>query len=54
MKNTKKSNGITRFEFLKNSGFLAAGITLLPGFVNANPGDEKNNGKAVAAKISEL
>ena len=33
MNNTKKSNGITRLTFLKNSGFLAAGITLLPGFV---------------------
>ncbi len=42
MNNTKKSNGITRFEFLKNSGLLAAGVTLVPGFVHTNPGDERN------------
>src|SRR6185312_385170 len=51
MNNTKRSNGITRLAFLKNSGFLAAGIMLLSDFVNANPGDEKYNNTAVA-KIS--
>ncbi|MGH2563856.1 MAG: DUF4838 domain-containing protein, partial [Ginsengibacter sp.] len=52
MNNIKKSNGITRLAFLKNSGLLAAGITLVPGFVYANPGDEKYNSNVVAAKIS--
>ncbi|MDA0194019.1 MAG: DUF4838 domain-containing protein [Bacteroidetes bacterium] len=49
MNSPKKSNRITRLEFLKNSGLLATGITLLPGFVRANPGDEKH----IAAEISD-
>ncbi|MEO8414029.1 MAG: DUF4838 domain-containing protein [Ginsengibacter sp.] len=52
MNNTRKSNGITRFEFLKNSGLLAAGITLVPGFVRSNPADGENNKSEVTAKIS--
>jgi len=51
MNNTSKSNGITRLKFLKNSGFLAAGITLLPGFANAKSWD-KNYNNVVGAKIS--
>ncbi len=31
---------------------MAAGITLVPGFVDAKPGDEKYNHNEVAAKIS--
>ena len=53
MNNTKKSNGITRLEFLKNSGFLAAGIALVPGFVNVNPGNEMHNSDRVSTKISD-
>ncbi len=53
MNNSKKGNGITRLEFLKNSGLLAAGITLVPGFVHANPVDENYRNDEAAAKISE-
>src|SRR5664279_5649684 len=52
MNDNRKSNGITRLAFLKNSGFLAAGITLVPGFAGAKPGDGKDNNSEVAAKIS--
>ena len=53
MNNTRKSNRITRLEFLKNSGLLAAGITLSSRFrVVRIPGDEKYNNNDIAAKIS--
>ncbi|MEO6288745.1 MAG: DUF4838 domain-containing protein [Ginsengibacter sp.] len=52
MNNNKKGNSLTRLEFLKNSGLLAAGITLVPGFVRAMPRDENYNSNGVAAKIS--
>ncbi len=52
MNNSTKTNEITRLKFLKNSGLLAAGVTLLPGFVNANLKVEKDNSTAAAAKIS--
>ena len=46
MSNSTKTNEITRLQFLKNSGLLAAGVTLLPGFVNANLKVEKDNSNA--------
>ena len=51
MSNSTKTNEITRLQFLKNSGLLAAGVTLLPGFVNANLKVEKDNSNA---KISDF
>ena len=52
MNNSKESNDITRLEFIKNSGILAAGITLLPGFVRANALDEKYDSNVSSTKIA--
>ena len=48
--NSNKKNDITRLEFLKNAGLLAAGIVLTPGLIYAEPEDEKYN--KATAKIS--
>ncbi len=53
MNNTKKTNGITRLEFLKSSGLFAAGVTLLPPFLSASPGDKKYKSNEDAPKISD-
>lgn len=47
--NMEKSNGINRLEFLKRSGLLAVGITILPGTLSAKLNGDKNE---VASKVS--
>ncbi len=54
MNDTKKSTDITRLRFLKNSGLLAAGMAVLPGFVSSFPPDEKSNYNFITTKISDL
>lgn len=50
--NNEKRNGINRIEFLKKSGLLAAGVTILPRFLSAKPEDENYNNDETASKLS--
>ncbi|MEO8820499.1 MAG: alpha-glucuronidase family glycosyl hydrolase, partial [Ginsengibacter sp.] len=50
--NNDKNNGINRIEFLKKSGLLAAGVSILPRFLNAKPEDGNYNNNEAASKIS--
>ncbi len=52
MNNAIKSNDINRLEFLKKSGLLVTGVTLLPHFLMADSKDKKYNVEAFAANLS--
>ncbi|HEX5026183.1 MAG TPA: DUF4838 domain-containing protein [Agriterribacter sp.] len=52
MRSIRKNNGVTRLEFLRQSGFLGAGMAFLPGFVRAHFGDEQYFNNAFGANIS--
>jgi hypothetical protein len=52
MNHTNKTNEINRLEFLRKSGLLVAGTTLLPRLLNANTKDGKHNEDVSGLKIS--